>query len=181
MPTAALISAGVSAASSIAGGIAQQQAGEYNAKVAQNNSTIALQNATFAAQEGEQKAGAESMKSRAEVGAIEANQGASGVETGSQSSQDTITSERQKGELNALTVRSNAARQAYGYQTQAQGFQEQAALDKAQGNQALIGGFVKAGTTILGNSSVSSAWNGYMGSQDITAPAGSGDFNFGQA
>ncbi len=166
---------GFSAASSIGGGIAAKQSADFNAGIATDNATIARQNATFAAQEGEQAAAATSMKSRAEYGALVANQGASGVEIGSGSSGEVEQSEKEVGELNALTVRSNAARQAYGYQTQAAGDTAQASLDKKEGIQAEIAGFGKAASTIgfntvLGSNAAASggsAWNGYTASNSL--------------
>lgn len=167
---------GFSAASAIGGGIAQKQSADYNAAIATDNASIATQNSKFAAQEGEQAASTTAMKTRAEEGALVANQGASGVQVGGGSFGDVQQSEKEVGELNALTVRSNAARQAYGYQTQAAGDTTQASLDKMEGKQAEIAGFGKAATTIgfntaLGNSATAggNAWGSYMGGNSLNA------------
>lgn len=136
------------------GAISQGQAASasanYNAQVAANNAKIAQQNATWAAQQGETQAATQEAKTRATVGAEKAAQAASGIDVNSGSAVDVRSSAAALGELNALTVRSNAARQAYGYQTQAASDTGQAALDKSQASSASEAGFLNAGTTVLG-------------------------------
>ena len=71
---------------------------------------MATQNAQFAGAEGEQQTAAEGAKTKAAVGATLANEGASGIDVDSGSNVDVRESEAKIGMLNALTIRSNAAK-----------------------------------------------------------------------
>jgi hypothetical protein len=160
-----LIGTGLSAASSIAGGMQQAQSAKYNAQIQSNNAQIAQQNATFAGEEGAANAGAEQQKTRAQVGGIKAAQAANNVDVNSGSAVDVRSSAAELGELNAITIRSNAARTAYGYQTAAASDTAQAALDKQQAQYDTEAGVVKAGTTLLGNVATGAQngmWNSFL-------------------
>lgn len=143
-------SAVVGGAGAIQQGQAAKSAADYNAQVAQNNAKIATQNATWAAQEGEANAGEQGAKTKATVAATLASEGASGVDVNSGSFQNVRSSETELGMLDALTIRSNAARTAYGYETQATGDIAQSQLDKAQGQNSELSSYVNAGSTVLG-------------------------------
>lgn len=156
---ASVAGAGIGALGAIQSARAQSASAKYNAQVQQNNAQIAKQNATWAAQAGEAQAGASQMKTRAVVGGIIANQAASGVDLTRGSSLDVRSSARELGELDAINIRSNAAREAYGYETNASSFTAQSQLDKFQSGAAMSSGYVNAGGTILGG--VGSAGLGY--------------------
>lgn len=161
--------AGIGALGAIQQGKAAKASANYNAEVATNNANIAKQNASFAAQEGTANTEAASMQSRAKLGAIVANQGASGVDVNSGSSVDVRSSAADLGELNALTVRSNAARQVYGYQTEGENYQAQAGLDTAQAANAMPAAVVGAGSSLLGGvGSASSAYAGFLKNNSFT-------------
>ena len=128
---------------------AQKAAADYSAKVAENNAIIAQQNAVRASQAGEQQAAMQQMKTRAAVGAMAAGQGASGVDVGSGSFGSVKESTTKLGMLDALTIRSNAARQAYGYETQATNFDNQATIDTATGENAQTAGYIGMGGGLL--------------------------------
>lgn len=83
------------------------------------NANIASQNANKAAQAGEINVTNQQMKTRAQMGAIETAQAAKGIDISSGSAQDVQKSSAELGQLNALSIRSQAAQQAYGYQTAA--------------------------------------------------------------
>ncbi len=154
-----------SAIGSIAQGKAQSASDKYNAQIARNNTQIATQNATFAGEEGAVNAGAEELKTRAQVGSIKASQAANGVDVNTGSAVDVRSSAAELGELSAINIRSNAARSAYGYQTQASSDTAQAALDKEQAKYASEAGYIKAGTTLLGGAAAgqqSGAWSGFL-------------------
>lgn len=161
---ASVASVGIGAVGAIQQGNAQAAAARYSAQVAANNAIIANQNATFAAQEGEANAGAEGMKTRATAGAIKTNQAAGGIDVHSGSAVDTQASQAEIGQLNALTIRSNAARKAYGYQTEASSDTAQSQLDTSQAKNDRTAGVLKAGTTILGAAANPNAnWNNFLG------------------
>ncbi|MFS6760683.1 hypothetical protein WHJ69_14435, partial [Staphylococcus aureus] len=139
MSTLSILTAGAAGLAAM-GQIQQAQAAKasanYNAAVQENNAQIAQQNATLEGQQGAANAEQEQMKTRANVGAIKAGQAASGINVNSGSAVDVQSGAADTGMLNAITVRSNAARQAYGDQTQAANATGQSALDKAQGRNA---------------------------------------------
>ena len=131
-------------------GRAASASANYNAQVAANNAKIAQQNATWAGQAGEAQAAASEAKTRAAVGATQAAQGASGVDVNSGSASDVRASQAEIGMLDALTIRSNAARQAYGYQTQSASDTAQSKLDKSQAKNDSTAGLIGGGATLLG-------------------------------
>lgn len=172
LPFVAAGSAVLGAISSIKQGNAEAAAANYNAQVSANNAAIANKNAEYAGAEGEAAVQQQQLKTRAEVGAIKANQAAAGVDVNQGSPVDVRSSAAELGELNAITVRSNAARQAYGYQTEAASDLGQAALDKSQASNDKSAGYINAGTTLLGGASkVNDSYNSFIGSKGI----GSGD------
>lgn len=150
---ATAVSAVVGAVGSYEQGQAQKQAYDYQAQVARNNAKIAQQNASWATQIGDTQAVNEGMKTRAQVGAIKAAQAASGIDVNTGSAVDVRSSASELGELNALTIRSNAARQAYGYQVQGTSDIAQAQLDVYSGNQAQTAGYIGAFGSLLGGAS----------------------------
>ncbi len=122
----------------------------YNAKIAAQNAQIQTQNAQFAGAEGEANTAAAGAKTRAEVGAILANQGASGVDVNTGSSVDVRESAAKIGMLNALNIRSQAARSAYGFQTAASSEQAQSTLLRKQQSEDKTAGYLGAGASVLG-------------------------------
>lgn len=147
---AAVVGAGVSAYGIEQQGKAASNAAQYNSEVAANNAKIAQQNSAYAAAEGEQNTNAALMKTRAEVGAIKASQAASGVDVDSGSAVDVRSSAAETGELNAINIRSEAARKAYGYQTEAAGYSGQAGLDKSAASNDAAAGDIGADASIIG-------------------------------
>lgn len=131
----------------------------YNAQVAENNRLISEQNSKMASAVGNQQATIEGEKTRATVGAIKAQQAASNIDVNKGSAVDVRSSAAELGELNALTVRSNAARAAYGYDVQASGAAGQAGLDRAMaGNAANAGTTTQISSLLAGASSLGSQY-----------------------
>ncbi len=164
---AQVASGGVSAYGQMAAARAQSQALDYNAQIQDRNVEIAEQNATWAAQEGDQAVSQSQMKTRALYGATKANQGASGVRLDSGSDVEVRASEVQTGMQDALTIRSNAARKAYGFETQAAGAEAQAQLDRAQSKNAITSGTISAGGTILGSLAKASQYSSFLKGNSI--------------
>ncbi len=150
---------------------AQSTTDEYNASIAANNEQLAAEQANWAAENGEQQAGIQGLKNRAQVGGIIANQGASGVTVGTGSAADTIASARELGQLNAMTIRSNAARAAYGLQVQATNDEAQKQLDKYAAKEATVAGNVNEAGTILGGVGSASQYSTFLNSQSIGTAA----------
>lgn len=132
---------------------------KYNAAVSQQDANVAKQNEAIAGQAGEEQAAMVQQRTRATVGAIRANQAASGVDVNSGSDVDVRSSASELGELDALTVRSNATREAYGYGVQAENFEAQGTLDQFEGENDLKASEIGAGSTFL--SGLGSAANNY--------------------
>lgn len=137
---------------------AAADAAKYNSAVALKNSEQSLQNSRFAAEAGEAKMEQQGLKTRAEIGNTIANQAASGVDVHSGSAADVQASERVLGTMDAINVRGNAVKEAYGYQVQAAGEKGQADLDAQEakkdiqaGQIGMIGSLL-SGTGSSGNS-----------------------------
>lgn len=145
------------AGSAVIGGIgafqsahAASESAKYNSEMAANNATIAKQNATWASQAGEAQAGTAGLKTRAQAGSIIANEAASGVDVGNGSAAKVQSSATQLGELDAINIRGNAARTAYGYDVQSSSDTAQGQLDRFQSGQDMTAGYLGAASSILG-------------------------------
>lgn len=175
----AVAGVGLGAYGAISSADAASASAKFNAATAAQNQQIATQNANLAEAAGEQQAGMAQQKTRAEVGAIKASQAASNVDVNSGSAVDVQSSAADLGELNAITIRSNAAKQAYGYETQSTGYQDQSNLDTSQAANATTAGGITAGSTILGG--VGSAGSNYanflnQSSGGFTAPGAAASY-----
>jgi hypothetical protein len=148
-------------------GNAASAAAGYNAKIAAQNAELQRQNAAFAGAQGEQNVAAAQAENKAKLAAIEAEQGASGVDINSKSSSQVRQSASKLGMLNALNIRSEAARKAYGFQTDAVNSDAESRLSKAQGKSAKIGGYLNAGATVLGGvGKAVDSYQDYLGKTD---------------
>jgi hypothetical protein len=109
----------------------QKAALNYQASVADNNAKIADQQAQFALLNGEQEEQAQRLKTAATMADQKAVAAANGVDIGSATPIELMASTKLIGDKDALTIRDNAARQAWGFQTQATGMRNEAAADRA--------------------------------------------------
>jgi hypothetical protein len=140
----------------------KEQAADAASKAATANAAIATNNAKMAGATGEQNVANEQMKTRAQMGAIEAAQASKGIDISSGSASDVQKSASQIGELNALQIRSQAAQQAYGYQTSA-------ALDTATAANASTAGDIGAATTAAsGLGSIGMQYGNWANSKSAT-------------
>lgn len=126
------------------------QSAKYNAQIAQQNAAQDLKYASQTAELGNIEAANSEEQTREKMGAVKANQGASGVTVGKGSFADVQGSVAQTGMLDAMTIRSNAARAAYGYQVGAVNEEAQAKLLKKEAKNDMIAGVIGATSTILG-------------------------------
>lgn len=143
----------IGALGSIRSGYAESDAAKYQAQIAQNNAAIAGRNAQWASSEGDIEAQNQSLKTRAQVGATIAGAAANGLDVNSGSAKQVVQSEQMLGRLDAMTIRSNAARQAYGYLQQGQNFEGEAALKEAEAKNDVSAGFMGAGSSLLSSAS----------------------------
>lgn len=174
---ATALAAGVSAYGASQQADAQAKAAQYQAAVAQNNQVIANQNAaaaqqqaTAATQAGEQAAQTRQLQAAAQVSKIRAGAGAEGIDPNTGSAVALQSDAEKLGTLDALTIRNNAARTAYGYNVQAVGdiatgnnFSSQSTLDQMTAANANSAGFINASSSLIGGaSSVSDKWQKYQ-------------------
>lgn len=150
-----LAGAGFGALGDIEKGQATSKADRYQAQIANNNAFLAKQNAGWATQFGEIGATQSSMKTGAEIGAMKANAGAAGIDVNTGSTALARSAADELGNVNALTIKSNAAREAYGYTTQSTNYSTQAALDKQAARDAVAAGNMAAFGTLLSGASSS--------------------------
>jgi hypothetical protein len=150
---AGIAGAGISAAGAVEQGQATANAANYNAQVASNNATIATQNAAYATSAGQTQAATKSLQGAAAGGRIKAAQAASGIDVNSGSAVNVQQSQRETSKLDTETVLNNAELKAYGYRSNATGFQAQSGLETAEAEQAPIGADIGAAGGLLGSAS----------------------------
>lgn len=131
-------------------GHAASEAANYNAQLAVQNAKQQKENSAIASQSGTQQTAMQSLKTRSTVGSEIADQAASGVDTKSGSALDTQISSHEIGMLDALQVRSNATRAAFGYKVAAANDEAQGELDKFGAKADEFGGEIGAASTLLG-------------------------------
>lgn len=108
----------------------------YQAQVANNNATIAGKNANMDLQAGETAVANRGMKTRSQVGTTMAGQSGSGVDVNSGSFVNARAGESAIGALDALTIRSNTAKQVYADETQQSNFEAESGLETQESQQA---------------------------------------------
>jgi hypothetical protein len=154
---------GVGAIAGLGGMIQSSQASkaksEYDAKVAANQAKVAGYQADDALARGEIAERQQRLKTNQLVGQQRASMGASGVSLDSGSFVDTLEDTAGYGELDALTIRSNAAKEAWGYRAQAAGQNAQAGLSSAEAGWSSAALPLQAGGSILtGFGTVADRW-----------------------
>jgi transposase len=140
-------------------GEANAAAARYQAAVARNNQIISEQNAIVETQKGQQMEAAKREQTAQATSMQRARLAAAGVALDSGSPvriQEDIAS---LGELDALTIRNNAARAAYGYRSQGLNYAAQAGLDDMRSQNVSTAGTLGAFSSLIGGaSSVSDKW-----------------------
>lgn len=144
---------------------AQSQAASYQAQVARNAQTVANWNADNARKVGIINEDQQRQKTGLISGAQKAALAAQGGDVTSGSAVDILGDTARAGEMDAQTIRSNAARTAWGYQVQASGAGAQAGLLDMQSQVAANSTAnlpFGIGSTLLGGaSSVASKWQAF--------------------
>ena len=152
--TATAIAAGIGVGATIAGGAttaySQYQSGQYQAKVAANNAMIQERLAEDALQRGD----IAEQRHRQSVAQFQSQQraamGASGIDLGSGSASDILADTSMMGELDALTIRSNAEREAWSRRVGAQNYRAQGRLARTTGRNQAIGTILSTGGKVAG-------------------------------
>lgn len=144
------ITSSIGAAQSGSANAAMEQ---YQSQVAANNAKVAQQNAAWSIQAGNVQAANSGMQTKAQIGSQKAAQGASNVDVNTGSAAAVRAGTQEIGQDNALTIRSNAAKQAYGYEAQATSDTAQSQLDVMAGQQAQTAGDIGAASSLLSGAS----------------------------
>lgn len=143
--------------STVVGGVAQMQqanaqaaASQYNAQIAEMNAKLSDRRARDAIIRGQE----EEQRKRAEIAQLMGRQraamGANNVDISFGSPLDTLVDTAVMGELDALTIRRNAAREAYDFEVQAVNQRAQAGLDRMNASASRTGGILGAAGSVLG-------------------------------
>lgn len=127
----------------VAGAVGQIQQGEEAKRAAEANARMAKMAAADARYRGGVQAGQARMQGSQVVAQQQALLGASGVDTGTGTAAQMAAVTRASAEVDALTLRNNAARQAYGLEAQADEM-------KRQGNAAQSAARWGAAGSLLG-------------------------------
>ncbi|MBX5020427.1 virion core protein, T7 gp14 family [Rhizobium lentis] len=138
------------AAGSIQQAKATKQANDYNAQVAEMNAKIADRQAKDAIDRGKQEEQQKRFQTAQLQGRQRAAMAANGVDLSFGSPLDTIVDTAKMGEVDALNIRTNAYREAYGYKVEGTNQRASAKLDRMRGDAAVKGGYLDAVGTILG-------------------------------
>lgn len=136
--------AGFSAMAQRSAGKAQQQLANYNAQVAEMQAADAIER-------GRESEGRHRTSVRGLVGTQRAALAASGVDVNDGSALDIQADTAAMGEMDALTIRLNAAREAWGYRTQATDYRARGEIAKNEGNMKAVGTILGAGATYAYN------------------------------
>lgn len=144
------VSTGMSVIGSLQQGKAAQAQANYQAKVQENNAKAAQMQAADAIERGKLDENNHRKKVAHMLGAQRAGIAGSGFELGDETSQDILGDTAAMGELDARMIRTNAAREAWGFEYQASNELAGAEITKARGESARIASFWNAGTDLLG-------------------------------
>lgn len=129
---------------------AAASADQYQAQVAKINQRLSGQYAQQAIDDGENRVAAKQQQTSGLIGAQRATMAANGVQLDSGTPLRLQEDSAQLGAVDALTIRNNAAREAYGYQVQGLNYGQQAQLDEASASNALSAGSLNTFSSILG-------------------------------
>jgi hypothetical protein len=162
MGTIALVT---TAAGGVMSAYGQYESGKYQEKVAKNNAIIQQRMAKDALKRGQTAEDRHRDKVAQFKSQQAAKMGAAGIDLGVGSATDLLADTAMMGELDALTIRSNAQREAYGHGVQAQNYLSQGELARSQGTYGAIG------TLLTTAGSAAGAW-GKMGGGAKPAPSG---------
>lgn len=156
------LSTGASMYGQMQQGKAAQAQANYQAAVLRNNQQIA----EYQAQDAEKRGKLAEQQHRLKVSQLAGRQRAvmagNGVVVDQGSALDILGDTAELGELDALTIRSNSAREAYGFRVQGMGFASDAGLALARGASARSAGTTGAFTSLLsGAGSVAEKWSSF--------------------
>jgi hypothetical protein len=155
---------------------AQAGAANYQAQVARNAQIVAGYNAANALKAGQIQEDQQRQKTGLMIGAQRAALAAQGGDITSGSAVDIIGDTGRAGEMDALTIRSNAARQSWGFQVAGANAGAQSGLYSTQAADTMANLPFGIGSSLLsGASSIANKWSAFPKSD----PAGGVQVNSG--
>lgn len=177
LSTAAILSLGATALSTgmgVIGQISQQQAQQqaasanaaqaiYQSQVARQNQDLMARQSADALQRGQMAEENRRRLMQQQLGQQTARLAAHGTDLEG-SPLDILGDTRATGELDALTIRANAAREAYGYQVQGLGYSNQSILESTRAaNSVYTPNYLGAGGSLLaGASTLAERWKRFQ-------------------
>ncbi len=121
------------------------QANRFEGKVEERNASNAAAAAADALQRGAAEEGAHRMKVQRLISSQKTALGASGVDISSGSALDVLSDTAALGELDALTLRNNASREAWGYKVESGSALARSSAARSRASNAAVGGLLSLG------------------------------------
>ena len=143
-----LLAAAVGATGTVMQGMAANSAAKAQAQAAEQNAKIAEAQGHDAIERGADDELRLRRQAAIRRGNARAQAAASGIDADSGSMTDLLNSDISEQERDAAAIRYNAARERWGYQTQAQNYRNEASAARASGRNALFGSIIGAGTQL---------------------------------
>ena len=157
-----LIGAGVSYMGAQQQGAAARQAADYQAAVARNNAILAERQAQDSLQRGQIAEAQKRQETALLAGRQKAVMAGNGVDLTFGSAVDILGDTAALGEQDALTVRSNAEREALGYRQQAGNYRSDAQMSEMKGASAQSAAQTQGFTSLIGGATgVADQWFRY--------------------
>ncbi len=144
-----VVSAAASAYSTYVTAKANKKLFEAQAFANEVNARISEKMAEDAIARGHEREGISRQKTKKTRGSQRASLAAQGIRVDTGSALDVQLETEDIGEINAVTIRNNALREAFGHHSQAANYMTQAGLDRIRGAQEKARGISKAGQTLL--------------------------------
>lgn len=148
--TIAAIGMALTAGSGIVAAKTQYDTGKMEARIEQNNARVADAQAKNALIKGAQEDQQQRWKIRALAGRQSAAIGANNVVGSTGTSLDILGETAMFGEVDLTTIRNNAAREAWGYQTEASNRRFAAKAAKYRGKSQAFGTLLSTGAQVAG-------------------------------
>ena len=155
---------------------AQVQAGNYKAKVDENNAQLADYQAQQTALAGSIEEERQRAKTRQMVGTQRAALAANGLDLSEGTPLDLVVETAAVGTEDALNIRYNAMREAWGFRQQAQGYRDSAKYDKFAGKSQATGTLLTTAASVFGMAAGGYS-SGLFGAKAPATTAGAGSLS----
>lgn len=120
-------------------GYQQNKAGKANQQIAENNARLARDDAAAAQAQGDRESEQALWRQRAMIGQQRAAAAANGLDIGFGTPAEIMGETAMFGEIEQQAIRANAARQAWGFNSQATNYQNQGRQERWAGRTGAVG------------------------------------------